>query len=40
MLGNEYPLIGTNGVRSGEDVVRMILSGATAVVMTSAIFTD
>ena len=40
MLGSEYPLIGTNGVRSGEDVVRMILSGATAVEMTSAIFMD
>ena len=40
LLGNEYPLIGTNGVRSGEDVVRMILSGATAVEMTSAIFMD
>jgi dihydroorotate dehydrogenase (NAD+) catalytic subunit len=34
--GAEFPLIGTNGVRSGEDVVRMALCGASAVEVLSA----
>lgn len=38
-LGPHYPLIGTNGARTGLDVVRMLLSGASAVQMTSAPFT-
>jgi dihydroorotate dehydrogenase len=29
--GSDFPLIGTNGVRSGGDVARMALSGASAV---------
>ncbi len=36
-LGPDYPLIGTNGVRDGYDVARMLLSGAHAVEMTSAV---
>jgi dihydroorotate dehydrogenase len=38
-LGPAYPLIGTNGARTGLDVVRMLLAGASAVQMTSAPFT-
>ncbi len=38
-LGKDYPLIGTNGARSGLDVVRFLLAGASAVQMTSAPFT-
>jgi dihydroorotate dehydrogenase (NAD+) catalytic subunit len=34
--GAGFPLIGTNGVRSGEDVVRMALCGASAVEVLSA----
>jgi dihydroorotate dehydrogenase (NAD+) catalytic subunit len=37
--GPELPLIGTNGARSGHDIARFLLAGATAVQMTSAIFT-
>jgi dihydropyrimidine dehydrogenase (NAD+) subunit PreA/dihydroorotate dehydrogenase (NAD+) catalytic subunit len=36
-LGPEAPLIGTNGARSGLDVVRFLLSGARAVEMASAV---
>jgi dihydroorotate dehydrogenase (NAD+) catalytic subunit len=35
--GAGFPLIGTNGVRSGDDVVRMALCGARAVEVLSAI---
>ena len=35
-LGPDVPLIGTNGARSGLDVIRMVLAGACAVQMTSA----
>lgn len=38
-LGTGYPLIGTNGARTGLDVVRFLLAGASAVQMTSAPFT-
>ncbi len=38
-LGPDYPLIGTNGARTGLDVVRMLLAGASAVQMTSTPFT-
>lgn len=36
-LGSDYPMIGTNGVRDGYDVARMLLSGARAVEMTTAV---
>jgi dihydroorotate dehydrogenase (NAD+) catalytic subunit len=36
-LGADKPLIATNGVRSGLDVVRMMLAGASAVEMASAV---
>lgn len=39
-LGRSVPLIGTNGARDGLDVVRFVLSGASAVQMTSAVITD
>lgn len=39
LLGTGYPLIGTNGARSGADVARMLLAGASAVEMTSAVMT-
>jgi dihydroorotate dehydrogenase (NAD+) catalytic subunit len=38
-LGPTFPLIGTNGARSGEDVARMMLAGACAVEMGSAVMT-
>jgi dihydroorotate dehydrogenase len=38
-LGGDAPLVGTNGARSGLDVVRFLLSGASAVEMASAVLT-
>jgi dihydroorotate dehydrogenase len=38
-LGSEFPLIGTNGARTGLDIARFLLSGATAVQVSSAVFT-
>ena len=38
-LGDGYPLIGTNGARCGNDVARMLLAGASAVEMCSAVMT-
>ena len=38
-IGAAFPLIGTNGARSGEDVARMMLAGASAVEMGSAVMT-
>jgi dihydroorotate dehydrogenase (NAD+) catalytic subunit len=38
-LGAEFPLVGTNGARSGADVARMLLAGASAVEMASAVMT-
>jgi dihydroorotate dehydrogenase len=38
-IGKDYPLIGTNGARSGLDVARFLLAGARAAEMTSAIMT-
>lgn len=38
-LGPAYPLIGTNGARSGDDVVRMMLAGASAVELCTAVMT-
>jgi dihydroorotate dehydrogenase (NAD+) catalytic subunit len=35
----EFPLIGTNGARSGLDVVRFLLAGASAVEMASVVLT-
>jgi len=39
-LGGNYPLIGTNGARSGLDVARFILSGASAVELTSLVMQE
>jgi dihydroorotate dehydrogenase (NAD+) catalytic subunit len=36
-VGKEFPLLGTNGARSGLDVARFLLAGARAVEMTSAV---
>lgn len=38
-LGGEFPLIATNGARSGLDIARFLLAGASAVQASSAIFT-
>lgn len=38
-LGNQFPLIATNGARSGEDAARMLLAGASAVEYCSAVMT-
>ena len=38
-LGQEFPLIGTNGARNGLDLARFLLAGASAVQASSAIFT-
>lgn len=36
-VGRDYPLLGTNGARSGLDAARFLLAGARAVEMTSAV---
>ncbi|HEV7268263.1 MAG TPA: dihydroorotate dehydrogenase [Falsiroseomonas sp.] len=36
-VGKDFPLLGTNGARSGLDVARFLLAGARAVEMTSAV---
>jgi dihydroorotate dehydrogenase len=38
-VGPDFPLLGTNGARTGLDVVRFLLAGARAVEMTSAVMT-
>jgi len=38
-LGRDFPLIGTNGARSGLDLARFLLAGASEVQASSAIFT-
>lgn len=38
-LGADFPLIATNGARSGLDVARFLLAGACATEITSAVFT-
>jgi dihydroorotate dehydrogenase len=38
-LGSDFPLIGTNGARTGLDIARFLLAGASAVQASSAIFT-
>ena len=38
-IGKEYPMMATNGARDGHDIIRFMMSGASAVQMTSAIFT-
>ena len=38
-LGAEFPLVGTNGARSGLDVARMMLAGAGAVELGSTVLT-
>lgn len=39
-LGPDAPLIGMNGARSGEDVLRLMLAGAHAVEISSAVWTN
>ena len=39
-LGGDVPLVGMNGARSGNDVLRMLLAGAHAVEISSAVFTN
>jgi dihydroorotate dehydrogenase (NAD+) catalytic subunit len=39
-LGADVPIVGTNGVRSGEDVARFLLAGATAVQLASAVMLE
>jgi dihydroorotate dehydrogenase (NAD+) catalytic subunit len=39
-FGPEASLVGTNGARDGLDVARFLLSGASAVEMTTAALTD
>jgi dihydroorotate dehydrogenase len=38
-IGAGFPLIGTNGARTGHDLVRFLLAGASAVQVTSAVLT-
>ncbi len=38
-IGKDYPLMATNGARDGHDIIRFMMAGASAVQMTSAIFT-
>lgn len=37
-LGKDYPLIATNGARTGHDVARFLLAGAAATELSSAVF--
>ncbi len=37
MLGPDKPLVGMNGVQNGLDVARLMLAGASAVEITSAV---
>ncbi len=39
-VGPEFPLLGTNGVRSGADVARMALAGASACELLSVVMHD
>jgi dihydroorotate dehydrogenase (NAD+) catalytic subunit len=39
-LGPDVPIVGTNGARSGEDVARFLLAGATAVQLASAVLLE
>jgi dihydroorotate dehydrogenase len=39
-ISQEVPIIGTNGARSGDDVVRFLLTGARAVELASAAITN
>jgi dihydroorotate dehydrogenase (NAD+) catalytic subunit len=39
-VGCEFPLLGTNGVRSGADVMRMALAGASACELLSVVMHD
>ncbi len=39
-VGADFPLLGTNGVRSGDDVARMALAGASACELLSAVMQD
>jgi dihydroorotate dehydrogenase (NAD+) catalytic subunit len=39
-FGPDRSIVGTNGARSAEDVVRFLLTGASAVQMTSSVVTD
>lgn len=39
-LGPDVPLIGMNGARDGNDVIRMMLAGAHAVQISTAVFTN
>jgi dihydroorotate dehydrogenase (NAD+) catalytic subunit len=39
-VGSGFPLLGTNGVRSGADVVRMALAGASACELLSVVMHD
>jgi dihydroorotate dehydrogenase len=39
-FGPDVPIVGTNGARDGADVARFLLTGATAVELTTAVMTD
>ena len=39
-VGADYPLIGMNGVRGGEDVARILLAGGRAAQMSSVVMTN
>ncbi|CAN0528223.1 unnamed protein product, partial [Laminaria digitata] len=39
-IGPDAPLVGMNGARSGADVLRMMLAGAHAVEISSAVWTN
>jgi len=37
-VGKDFPMLGTNGARSGLDVARMLLAGASAVELSSIVY--
>mgnify|MGYP000035207529 FL=1 len=40
LIGPNFQMLATNGARDGHDIIRFMMAGASAVQMTSAIFTD
>jgi len=38
-LGSELPIVGTGGARCGMDVIRFLLAGASAIQLTTAVYT-
>ena len=40
LIGPDYPLVGVNGIRGGDDAARLMLAGAHAVQLSTVVFTN